>query len=312
MPYEFKDPLWPEPEPDLWRGGRPLAPYRPPKLPPPTEPKPTEYGPWFPEEGLEPQPKADPKTGQPVTPQNVASISRASQAQAGVQNLARMVDAWKRWRLAQVPTSEQVAQGNIPVMPAGIVVNSEHGLAKLVARMMPKAYRFLEQSPTKVKFAWLPPHAEEEAVGVGETAITPAKEVLLSILKPADALHLSKTFPTPEQQAAFWHAYNTAVPHEVGHTLDALKFARQSGTPALVKVRVTPNTIEAAERIMAADPNAAEAFKGNVAHYFSTIQQNLPIGNDVAMKMAEELAYNELLVQSGAEAVARRVLKPTK
>lgn len=69
MPYPaYKDPLWPEPEPDIWRGGRPLAPYRPPVPPLPPAPKPNEYTPWFPEDDLEKQPKANPNTGQPVGP----------------------------------------------------------------------------------------------------------------------------------------------------------------------------------------------------------------------------------------------------
>ncbi len=74
MPPEFKDPLWPEPPPDLWRGGRPLAPWKPPvrKVAPPAPPEPgtkenetylinPDLGPIIP-------PKGDSQTGQPLGP----------------------------------------------------------------------------------------------------------------------------------------------------------------------------------------------------------------------------------------------------
>jgi len=72
MPPAFKDPLWPEPPPDLWRGGRPLAPLRPARPKPPVEPEvETKEEKTYlvnPDLQITPPPKGDPQTGQPLGP----------------------------------------------------------------------------------------------------------------------------------------------------------------------------------------------------------------------------------------------------
>lgn len=121
MPPQFKDPLWPEPPVDIWRGGRPLAPYRPPKPPMPPEPKPNELEHWFPQDGLEPQPKADPQQGQPVGPA-FAQMPRDFQREAVNQTYGDMVKGYLQRRVAEAGKMTQGpfhAQGAIDQAAGG-------------------------------------------------------------------------------------------------------------------------------------------------------------------------------------------------
>jgi hypothetical protein len=249
----------------------------------------------------------------PTTP----TISRAPQAQAGAAGIARLIDAWKKYRFgnAQTPKEYALAYGGVdlaqPDKPVqSVVTNPKHGVAQLVARMMPKAYKVMEDAPEHVTFGWLPGGTPSESLAeLGATSVTPSKRIVMEMLSPSDLMkgisQLSR-----EAQAGILRMYPSTLPHEVGHVLDVLKRGRVTGAaPELNTIRVTPNTIQAAERIMAANPQAAEAFKQNVAHYFPIIQRSLGVDTETAVRMATRLAHNEVLVQAGAETATRNILK---
>lgn len=147
-PREFKDPLWPEPTPDLWMGRKPLAPWRPPLPSLPPEPKPTELEPYIVDPDNRPvqPPKGRPETGQPVGPM-FTKLPRQDQRGAVDKTFNDLVAGARGIQGSVFDTAFDKAlrfgsadsMGGIGAQPmTGIVANPNNPLFQQLLKRMPR------------------------------------------------------------------------------------------------------------------------------------------------------------------------------
>lgn len=116
------------------------------RVPPPAPPMPENVTPTI-QENAPPSPT--PNQWFPPTPMPVAPTNRPPQQ--GLGNMAlNALKAWAEWRMKQVPTAEQVAQGNIPIGAGGLAGIVKGPAAAEFAMEAPELFKKLNADPRLV------------------------------------------------------------------------------------------------------------------------------------------------------------------